>query len=155
MQTLGMHTLMYNITYVHGCACFSHYASVHMHHSNSFVCQCVSASVCQILHILMSGELEVLEVGSMLKVILQWDFVGKILMCGLVLEIWYGKLTLKALGGDTRSSKATLVYHELYNRVETMSIFEKQLIKLPARAESFRKPTSLHLCYWMNFVLYM
>ena len=52
-------------------------------------------------------------------------------------------LMLKALEGSSRSFEATIVYHLLLSSVKTFSIFEKQLIKLPAREESFRKPTSL------------
>ena len=54
-------------------------------------------------------------------------------------------LTLKAFERGSRSIKATIVYQLLLTicSVATMSIFEKQLIELPAREKSIRKPTSL------------
>ena len=42
-------------------------------------------------------------------------------------------LTLKALDGGSRSSETMIVYQLLLSSVTTMPIFEKQLIKLPAR----------------------
>ena len=52
-------------------------------------------------------------------------------------------LTLKALEEGSRSFEATIGYHLLLSGVKTISVLEKQSIKLPAREESFRKPTSL------------
>ena len=53
-------------------------------------------------------------------------------------------LTLKALEEGSKSPEVMLVYHLLLSSVKTIFNLERQVIKQPASAESFKKRTGLH-----------
>ena len=55
-------------------------------------------------------------------------------------------LTLKALEGDSRSSKATFVYHVLSSNRWNVSAVVEMFYKVTSTSSSIRKRKSLQLC---------